>query len=435
MSLVVAGCDCGKSSLHVCVLDSKPSNLKNFARSYKVLIFKPTREDIEKLLSLPVDVYAIEPTGDYSRIWVEQLKKADKDLRLVSSRRVRHYCEYHGLTNKADRPDAAAIAAYTLENHESEQAFLRGEKQRIRDLYLQLCSTTRSKNPIQNRLGQRLTFEFPEIVKTYEESDRLWLNEKPPATFRFIAGEPTRQGQKKKEELLKNTIGLGLSEQTRALAKTLCSFERQEYNLEVLLNEELSRDIFIPYREAFKQFAVPPRLEAAILSRIYPFEDFLGSDGRPRKEYIQGMTTKRKSGKTKRDRSEGEFKLSLGMGKVLVQSGGRWEWKPGGAKYARSALWLYVVQTVVKGKGKGFDQFIAPIEKELRREGLSPWLNADIISAVAQLKSIPEPLAALRIHYEFQTSKGDRRIEATAGRFCRMLYKELVKSFCRESQI
>jgi hypothetical protein len=35
---------------------------------------------------------------------------------------------------------------------------------------------------------------------------------------------------------------------------------------------------------------------------------------------------------TNRDRSEAEFKLSLGMGKVLCQSGNTTAWKAGGAK-------------------------------------------------------------------------------------------------------
>jgi len=103
--LTIAGCDCGKDTLYVCIADAKPRNLKDFARSYKPLILKADREGIETLLALPVRAYAIEPTGDYSRIWVEHLKRNNREILIVSPRRVRHFAEYHDLTNKADNPE------------------------------------------------------------------------------------------------------------------------------------------------------------------------------------------------------------------------------------------------------------------------------------------------------------------------------------------
>jgi hypothetical protein len=427
----VAGCDCGKDNLHICILEEVPKNLKTFARSYKPLKIKANAEGMAQFLALEVDLYVLEPTGSYSYIWIQNLQRAGRKFRLVSSRRVRHYCEYKGLINKADRPDAAAISAYTLENLEDDQGFLKTERLKIRELYLQINSTTRSKNPVNNRLGQRVGFEFPEGLKRFEETTREWLDPNPPAIYRFLAGETLNGGHStKREDALKNTIGCGLSDHTRALAKQLCEFEKIEYALELELNQELSKPDYDPYRRVFKQFQIPPRIEAAILSRIYPFEDFL-RDGKPFKEYVRGGDSHRRSGMTKRDRTEGEFKLSLGMGKILHQSGGTTEWKAGGAKYARTALWLYVKVMIVirRSKGINFQEVSGELERLYRKDGVSPWLNPELIQVIVELTGTTPEVASLRLHYEFQTTKGDRRISATAGRFCRMLYKALLNEF------
>ena len=233
----VAGCDCGKDSLHVCVIEEVPKNLKQFARTYKAKVIQATRKDLDQLLSLDADVYVLEPTGHYSYIWINILKREGKEVRLVSPRRVRHYCEYKGITNKADRPDAAAIASYTLENFYADEAFLKTERMRIRDLYLQLNATTRSKSPVNNRLGQRLSFEFPEIIKHFEDANRPWLDVEPPATYRFLAGESVSgPHSRQREQKLNATIGLGLTPHTKALAAQLCEFERMEYALEMQQN-------------------------------------------------------------------------------------------------------------------------------------------------------------------------------------------------------
>lgn len=427
--MIIAGCDCGKDSLHVCVLESIPENLKKFSRSYKPTVVKANAEGIETLLSIDADAYAIEPTGHYSRIWVNHIKQAGKRVLLVSPRKVRHFCEYQGMINKADRPDAAAIAAYALENIHKD-AFLRGEREDIKDLYLQLNSITKAKNPVVNQIGQRLGFEFPEMLKTYEGSKRKWLEPEPPNLYRWLAGEETFGG-KKKDEKLANTIGEGLSIHTRGLASQLCQFERQEYDLERLLQEQLDKACYQPYHEVFNQFLIPPRIRCCLLSRIYPFDKEFLVNGRPVKEYVSGPNSKRKSGMTKRDRSEGEFKLCLGMGKELKQSGGEWKWKASGCKYARTAIWLYVRRVIVISKGKGFADILKPIVEALAKPGVSPWLNVEIVEAIANLKEIPIPVASLMVHYEMQTTKGDQRIQATASRFCRMLYKEMVKKFGR----
>lgn len=432
--LKIAGCDCGKNSLYVCVIDEIPSDLKRFVRSYKPTIYQANAADMEEFISLDVDLYVLEPTGSYSYIWIDNLKKAGKAFRLVSPRRVRHFCEYQGVTNKADKPDAAAIAAYTYENFSNPTAFLGLERLRIRELYLQASATTRNKNPVENRLGQRLAHEFPEYVKTYEQSFRGFL-ESVPHPLRFLAGEElTDNYAKSREKLLVKTIGSGLSNHSQALARQLCEFERIGLAIDEELHAEMSRVEFEKYHKVFDPYQIPPRVKAAILSRIYPFEDFL-KDGKPIKEYIHGEKSRRKSGMTKRDRSEGAFKLSLGIGQERHQSGGKDSFRQSGAKYSRTAIWQYIKTVVVihsvkrGGDKKTLGQNLLELEKQ-NSQNVDPWLNIQLIVAVADLMKTTPEIASLRIHYYHQSDKeGNQKIMATAGRFVRMLYKNLVAEF------
>lgn len=426
MSPLVAGIDCGKSSVYVCSLEEHPANLKNFCRSYKPLVLKSKREDIEVLLALPADLFVLEPTGSYSRIWIDTLVKAGRQVRLVNPRRIRNYAQYQGIVNKADKPDAAVIAAYSLVNYNNSEAFLSADRIAIRDKYLNLISTTKNKNPIFNRLGQRLEFECPEFVDSYESSRRGWL-EPVPTLLRFLAGEG--YGGRGRQEKLETTIGLGLSEHSRELARELINLELIELRLEKDLAPELLCPEYDPYHRALDLFKVPQIHRAAIISQIYPFQDFLSEDGKPIREYVHGEHSKRRSGKTKRDRSCAGFKLSLGMGKVLSQSGQKTEWKAGGSRYARTALWQYIKIMIVIPRGKmKFTEVAESLEAEYRIPKVSPWLNERLIRAIADRYSITPQMARLFLHFEFTVDKkGDRKVCATAGQFCRMLYKELLR--------
>ena len=45
--------------------------------------------------------------------------------------------------------------------------------------------------------------------------------------------------------------------------------------MECKVNETLEIPCFVPYRKIFSQLMVTPKIEAAVLSAIYPFESFL----------------------------------------------------------------------------------------------------------------------------------------------------------------
>ncbi|MEM7796104.1 MAG: transposase [Cyanobacteria bacterium P01_C01_bin.118] len=431
----IAGCDCGKDSLYVCVLDQIPKDLKSFSRSYKPNVVKANREGIDWLLEQDADCYVLEPTGSYSYLWIDQLKKHGKDVRLVSPIRVRAYCRYKNIFNKADKPDAAAIASYSLENYSDTHAFLGTEQMELRELYLSLKSTVRNRNPLANRLGQRLTYECPEIAPTVEKCQRPWMDKKPPAILRRIAeeGEDRAPYWKQRQARIENTIGRGLSQHSKELAKELCNFHRMEYSLECQIAELVSNEKFAQYQSIFDQFCLPPKTRAAILGAIYPFESFLNEHAGQIIEYIPGDFSKRKDKLTKRNRSEASFKLALGIGKVQVQSGKKLEWKAGGPKHVRTAIWIYVsVVIVILGKSnKTREKDIEKLVNTLGNSKQSHWLNESLVSAATDYMEVPRHVAALRLHYKFArpNEKDKLRRAATASRFVRSLYKELVKEF------
>jgi hypothetical protein len=62
---------------------------------------------------------------------------------------------------------------------------------------------------------------------------------------------------------------------------------------------------------------------------------------------------------------------------------------------------------VVVSKAFAFAEILKPIVEALGKPDVSPWLNAEIVEAIANLKEIPVSVASLMVHYEMQTTKGD----------------------------
>ncbi len=352
---VICGLDVGKTSVSVCLLDEVPRDLKRFAQKHRTESVDISQSGIDYLLSLDADCYALEPTGRYSRPWIDHLRGADKIVRLIPTHRIGKYRGYKGLNNKSDRYDPVCIAAYTLENFSDESAFIDLSAEDLRELLFNRHSLSRLCTATINRLWSRLTTEWPEACVTKSgtkpQNPRLYLNPNPPTLWRFIAGEPVK-GQKVRSQKLSESIGTGLDEQTIWLASQVCDLHRQMYQQELEIEQLLNADRFRRYHDVFDDFDFSPKIRAVLLSRIFPFEKFLDSDGKPIVEYVYSEDSKRKNGMTKRRRSEAAFKLSLGMGMVQSQSGKKTDWTAGGASYARTALWQHCAIKVVLDSGK-----------------------------------------------------------------------------------
>ncbi|MEH2032735.1 MAG: hypothetical protein V7K67_24405 [Nostoc sp.] len=121
-----------------------------------------------------------------------------------------------------------------------------------------------------------------------------------------------------------------------------------------------------PYMSVFDKFGFGLRVRSRLLTRIYPFESFLGINGKPVIEYevreVKRTERDRKNGETtvkrlagdtkriKRNRSRDTFKMRLGMGTVLEQSGDGLVEKPSGSSLCRISLWQYVLTGVETGR-------------------------------------------------------------------------------------
>lgn len=417
------GLDCGKQSVHACPMNEKPENLKRFAETYRAKIYGSNLTDLQKLADL-AQIYFIEPTGVYYRVFVEYLERAGKLVLLVPSRRVRSYCEHHGLFNKTDRIDPAGIVAYGIENIRDPRAFIQIHSQKLREVCGQMRTLQKQKQGVQSLLGQRLCMEVPEWVKVHEESDRDWLDPKPPALWRYISGEKVHN-QKRRDGDLVSTTGQGLSDNSRRLARQLVSFEQWEYDLEQELAQILRSPEFEPYHDCFNRLLVPNKIRANLLTVIYPFERFL-VDGKPEILTVIGTRSQRKSQLTKRNKSLDSFKIYNGLGTVLSESGTTRERVAGGSAFIRSQWWQLVKTTVVIRRPTSFEGYLGKLKQEHGHK--QAWLNPMIVGTVAEKHDVSPQLAEAWVHYqELKITKpvDDLRICLVAGRMAKNLFRML----------
>lgn len=353
MNKTIVGVEVAKASIVCCCLDldQLPQDYGQFARSYTPQTLLPNLSGLQTLLDLG-DTYVIEPTGDYSKIWIDSLRANDKTVLRVNPKRVKALKEYHGIFSKTDRYDGAFLALYGAENLNKPAAFLSDYAEQLRELVLQHNFLSRMTGNHQRRLWQLLSHEWPEVCQsrngTRPKQDRKWLAPEPPGLWRFIAGEDYLQTARRQTSLDKS-IGSGLSDLSRALAAQICELERKQYPLEPKIVELLSDDKFSPYHAVFDLFGFGEMTRACLLSRIFPFGQFLSDTGEPIRIKVPSATGGRSH---RRDKSLGAFRLSLGNGTKVYQSGQEQKEKAAGPKYARSALWLHIkTRIVMRGCG------------------------------------------------------------------------------------
>lgn len=399
----IAGIDVSRNKISVCVLDRIP-DLKR-GKKPTILEFKADAEGIANFLALEFDAAIMEPTGGhYSRIWAHHLEKAGRQIRWVGHWEVASYRESWKTFNKSDKLDAIAMACYGIERWDKDWLFINPEHGRLRELYLQLQSFNRIKNPIVNRLRQQLCHEWPEVSE--REVARVWLRSTPPGLWNSIVGNWTEKWRKESQR----SIGTGISSFSQGLARQLCELEVQEYQLELALVEELKKACYAPYLKVFEQYEIRDRTAVALLSVIFPIQKFLQPNGKP---IIEKVTTR--NGKTAtRNRSLAAFKLSCGVGMVWHQSGSFEGWVPGGRADIRSALWRWC-KTVIIMLPKSFS---------------SRNIN----------KAWTEPLLKLQAYYEkgseqivdgelkrFDPGIRNQRVMRVARRLLGMLFKDLTR--------
>lgn len=335
----VLGLDVSKSSVSACLLFEKPVNPRQFYYSYEFKKFNADISGIKAMLDLSPTIAIMEPTGmNYSKLWLNQLTRDGVEIRLVGHKELRRYRENHlDLPDKDDDADALALACYLFDYSADRRRFVQirdSTIEQIRSTILRLSHLNRIQSPVINRIRQDLAWQFPEIalVKSVRGSSG-----KVPLLWGWLANE---RSSARYDKLYKNTCGLGLENSVRYHAQRICSLQSEEYELEIKLELLLANPKFVNYRVVFGLFGFGSRLQAMLLSQIYPIESYFGDDGKPEVTFQRG----RKSGKpTKRYLSLRRFQKALGVAPTQESSGDSKKTKiTGGSDLCRKALWQWV---------------------------------------------------------------------------------------------
>ena len=335
---IVVGLDVCKLSVVAYVLSVRPSEPRQFYYATKFYTFEANAKGISELLKLEPDVAVLEPTGvNYSKLWGTHLARVGIEVRLVGHSQLRSF-RHHTLElpDKDDRADALALACYYFDYKDNPRRFVQTPEPdvvKIRELVLRLAHLNRCQSPIVNRMRQDLAWQFPEIAKiTLNKSgDRLSL------VLRYLAGVAESN---KYDELLRSSVGLGLDFTVINHAQRLCHLHREEIIIEQLLSRLTENIKFEPYQQAFDRFGFGQRVQAILLSQIYPIENYLSDEGKPIVIFRRG---KKENNITKRYLSLRRFQKALGVAPTENSSGDSQSKKiVGGSDLCRIALWQWI---------------------------------------------------------------------------------------------
>jgi hypothetical protein len=347
MTKKIIGLDISKSSASCCLLTGKPDNPREFYYQCKFYKFECNQVGLNSLLLLQPEIAILEPTGiNYSKFWVDHLTRAGVEVRFVGHKQLRNYRENHlGLPDKDDDADALAIACYGFDYLSQPSRFVRVRDSvimQMRELVLRLNHLNRIQSPIINRARQDLAWQFPEVALVKSVRG---CSGKVPLLWGWLAGE---RESKKYDVLYAKSAGIGLDDSIKFHAQRICSLQLEEKLIEDKLDTLLREEKFDNYRQIFNDFQFGDRLQAIILSQIYPLESYLGEDGKPVVVSRKG----RKSGKiTKRHLSLRKFQKSLGVAPSQESSGDIAKYKvSGGSALCRRALWQWVFSAIEPAK-------------------------------------------------------------------------------------
>lgn len=397
IELTILGIDVSKSSITTHILTQYPkgglqaywNKTRNKASTlYPAFYSNPDSKKKQKsafdfasyLAEIKPDYAILEPTGNhYSRLWASILNKLEIKILWVGHVELRRYRGGKNLPNKSDPADALAMAAY---GHDPDHRLESGELNlryflmhrpepidELRDLCQQLEHLNRVQSPIVNYARQLLAWQFPEVAHTRSASTKPGL---VPPLWGWLAGssEISPAGKTRMDNRYKKSIaqdyGIQIDPVLELHAGWMCDISLFEQHLEARITQILSVSEFKAYMNVFDNFGFGLRVRSRLLTRIYPFESFLGVNGKPVIEYevreVKKTERDRKNGETtvrrlagdtkriKRNRSRDTFKMRLGMGTVLEQSGDGLVEKPSGSALCRISLWQYVLTGVETGR-------------------------------------------------------------------------------------
>ena len=370
----VVGIDIGNGTAVCCLLEELPSEPRQFYIDRAIYHHfeasargnpKKKVKGIKDLLALKPDIAIMEPTGiNYQKIWANVLAQNGVEIRLVSHNALATHRDHLSLPDKEDETDSFALAHYGLCHLDNKNKFLVIREKliiRIRELVLRLEHLNKVQNPIINRMRQDLAWQFPEISKRNVQRK----GETVPIFYRWLAGESP---SKKYDKEYSQTVGLGLTNDVRLHAQRLYSLQREEIEIEKELKKLISQDEFYEYRKIFTSFGFGFRHQAILISQIYPFENFLGDDGKPIVVFKRS-TKNSKNSHTKRYLSRRRFEKMLGVAPTENSSGRQKSKKIiGGSSLCRKLFWQWIYTRIETPNGRKNN----PILRELY-----DWMKQD----------------------------------------------------------
>lgn len=328
----VIGLDICKNSVVACLLCSgRPTEPRQLYYDLDFPRFRADASGIKALLAMSPDVAVMEPTGvNYMKLWASHLAANGVKIVLVGHKQLRNYRENLALPDKDDQADALALACYYLEHHALDRRFVRTRDPvvaEIREIVLRLHHLNRVQSPIVNRARQDLAWQFPEVASIGLDGVVFWG---------WLAGE---RRSKKYDDLYALTVGLGLRAETRNAARMICDIQRREQVLELEMRSLVREVRFLPYRKVFAQFGFGQRIEALILSQIYPLENYLDGNGLPEVKIRKGKVS---GNPTKRYLSRRRFQKALGVAPTREDSGDKKTTRKAGSSLCRMGLWQWL---------------------------------------------------------------------------------------------
>jgi hypothetical protein len=356
----IIGLDACKLSVVACLLDSScPETIREPGQFYyeaKFQTFQANVMGINGLLALKPDVAVIEPTGvNYIKLWCTHLARNGIRVVLVGHKELHYYRQsVLQLPDKDDQADALALAYYYNSYSNDKRRFVQIRDStivRIRELVLRLAHLNRCQSPVINRMRQDLAWQFPEVAKvksvSYKGSD--------PLLWAWLAGI---RKSKRYDELYRRSIGLGLTDTVRLHAARLCDYQREERSIEKELKELILDERFLPYRKIFRIFGFGQRIEAVLLSQIFPIENYL-KDNKPIVRISRARFSK-KNKTSKKHISRRRFEKALGTAPREKSSGDKKSKKiVGGSDLCRKALWQWLYTRIEPVKSRSTN----PIQK------------------------------------------------------------------------
>ncbi len=321
----------------------------------------------------------MEPTGNYSKLWVNTLLDAGKEVRLIGNRELTSYRKLCQWDYKDDYHDATALAYCGWLNINNPSFFLSvrdPEIQAIYQLLLEHERINRELKPLVNRARNLLHTEFPEAKNSKGQSrskvDGIWL---------FISNSNQHPGWRKFWlRKIKSSMGTvqkcGFSPQLVKLSHQIVKLKQRRIEIKKAFQEFLANPKYEFYSKAFDCFNLGVYDRIIILCQIYPFEQFLDTNGRelrkikPRKFGKSGKLITKRVGLNR-------FHACLGKAVKPWESGKKKGHIVTGSVLARIQLYLWAKRTMAMSPPKNpkprvkelYNRYLNDIQAKLTEDG------------------------------------------------------------------